>query len=155
MNKNWKRILLASHGTPGARTAERAALKLAGPGATLFHLVVVPEFWDGMQGDDWLNNASTRDVYARHIETTLEREVRDQILRVERAAGKHRLRYRSRTVYGKPDACLLEAVKSAKPQLVVLGSLRGRGKTGLRSRMLTDDLLRKLNVPMLIIPGKI
>ncbi|MBI3917985.1 MAG: hypothetical protein HY322_13365 [Betaproteobacteria bacterium] len=45
-----QRILLASHGTPGARAAESIALALAMPGATLFHLTVVPDFWRGMPG---------------------------------------------------------------------------------------------------------
>ena len=65
------RVLLASHGTPGARAAERAALALAAPAATIFHLVVVPDLWKGMMGDDWLNNASTRAAYGRHVESQL------------------------------------------------------------------------------------
>ena len=43
------------------------ALALAAPGARLSQLVVVPDFWKGMMGDDWLNNASTRDEYGRHV----------------------------------------------------------------------------------------
>lgn len=152
--KSLKRILLASHGSPGARAAERAAIALAAPGATLFHLIVVPEFWSGMQGDDWLNNAATRDVYARHIETTLEREVGIELRRVEGAARRCRLKYRSRTIFGKPDECLLDAIRSAKPQMIVAGTLRARGKPGQRSRMLTDDLLRRLTVPLLVVPVK-
>ena len=152
--KPLKKILLASHGSPGTRAAERAAIAMAAPGATLFHLVVVPEFWSGMQGDDWLNNAATRDVYARHIETTLEREVSAELRRVERAAHQRKLKYRSRTIFGKPDECLLDAIRIAKPQIIVTGSLRPRGKTGLRSRMLTDDLLRRLSVPLLVVPVK-
>ncbi|MEK6551289.1 MAG: universal stress protein [Pseudomonadota bacterium] len=152
--KPLKKILLASHGSPGTRAAERAAIRMAAPGATLFHLVVVPEFWSGMQGDDWLNNAATRDAFARHVETTLEREVQSEIRRVERAARRRKLKYRSRTIFGKPDDCLLDAVRSAKPQLIVTGSLRRKGKTGLRSRMLTDDLLRRLTVPLLVVPSK-
>jgi nucleotide-binding universal stress UspA family protein len=152
--KPLKKILLASHGSPGCRAAERAAIAAAAPGATLFHLVVVPEFWSGMQGDDWLNNASTRDVFARHVETTLAREVEVELRRVERAARQRKLKYRSRTIFGKPDECLLEAIRSARPQLVVTGRLRARGKPGLRSRMLTEDLLRTLPVPLLIVPAK-
>ncbi len=152
--KTLKKILLASHGSPGTRAAERAAIAMAAPGATLFHLVVVPEFWSGMQGDDWLNNAATRDAYARHVETTIEREVSVELRRVERAARQRKLKYRSRTIFGKPDECLLEAIRSAKAQLVVTGSLRAKGKTGLRSRMLTDELLRHLSVPLLVVPVK-
>lgn len=51
-------ILLASHGTPGARAAERAAFDLCAADGRLCHLVIVPDFWKGMLGDDWLNNAA-------------------------------------------------------------------------------------------------
>jgi hypothetical protein len=53
-------ILLASHGTAGARAAEAAALDRCAGGATLHQLVVVPDLWKGMLGDDWLNNAVTQ-----------------------------------------------------------------------------------------------
>ena len=52
-------LLLCHHGTPGAAAAEALAYGIAVPGATtLVHCLVVPELWAGMQGDDWLNNAS-------------------------------------------------------------------------------------------------
>ena len=74
-------ILLASHGTPGARAAERVALDLCAPGGRLHHLVVVPDFWKGMLGDDWLNNAAVHVRFGRYVENQLEREI------VEHAAG--------------------------------------------------------------------
>ena len=63
---NSKTLLLAHHGTAGALLAEVLALDIAVPGQTLIvHLLVVPDFWAGMQGGDWLNNASTRDTFGR------------------------------------------------------------------------------------------
>ena len=67
-------LLLAHHGTDGAKRAEAQAFALASPGRTrIVHLYVVPEFWAGMQGDDWLNNAWTRDAFAVHVERQLDR----------------------------------------------------------------------------------
>jgi len=43
-----KRILLASHGTEGARAAEKMAFSLCQKQTALHHLVVVPDFWKGM-----------------------------------------------------------------------------------------------------------
>ena len=65
-----------------ARAAERAALHLATAGATIYHLVVVPDLWKGMMGDDWLNNASTRDIYGRHVENQLAREIDVELARM-------------------------------------------------------------------------
>ena len=66
-------LLLAHHGTAGAVRAESLAFDLAVPGTTtVVHALVVPDFWDGMQGDDWLNNASTRDAFGDYVENMLE-----------------------------------------------------------------------------------
>lgn len=147
-----RRILLASHGTDGARAAEKMALKLCGSGTTLRHLVVVPDFWKGMMGDDWLNNASTQAAFGRYVETRLEDEVLQCIAKVRRQAEKHGVRYLPRVVFGKPSNCLLEEAHRGQVDLVVLGSPRPRGKPGLRSRMLNDELLKRLGKPVLIAP---
>lgn len=150
--KNPKRILLASHGTLGARAAERLALSHCQRGTRLHHLIVVPEFWKGMMGDDWLNNASTRDTYGRYVEGELENEVRRHIASLQRQAAKRRIRYRPEVVFGKPEKCLQERLAQGRADIVVLGAPRPKGKSGLRSYMLTEKLLRTLRVPALIVP---
>ena len=147
-----RHILLASHGTDGARAAEKTALALCPKGGTLHHLIVVPDFWKGMMGDDWLNNAMTQDTYGRYIESQLEDEVRSHIRRLQKLATKRRIRYRPDMVLGKPTDCLIERARRTGLNLVVMGSPRPRGKTGLRSRIDTDKLIRALRVPLLIVP---
>jgi nucleotide-binding universal stress UspA family protein len=151
MNK-LKNVLLASHGTEGARAAERMALALCPRGCRLYHLIVVPEFWKGMMGDDWLNNVSTRMVYAKYIESTLEAEVAREVRRFSREARKRGLRYEAEMAFGKPTECLLARLKRSSPDLVIMGALRPKKRTGLRSRMLTDDVLRAVKVPLIIAP---
>jgi nucleotide-binding universal stress UspA family protein len=128
------------------------ALALAAPGAQLSQLVVVPDFWKGMMGDDWLNNASTRDAYGRHVERQLEREIEEEVARVRALAKERALRYERRVVLGKPAECLLEAAAMLKPDLVVIGSPRPAGVRGLRSRMQLETLVRALAAPLLIAP---
>ena len=147
-----QRVLLASHGTDGARAAEEAAFGRLASGDSLYHLMVVPDFWDGMQGDDWLNNSSTRDVFADYVETTLEGEVKTEFARVKATAESRGVGYESRMVYGNPAECLLQAATDIKPDVVIAGSPRPKGTTGLRSRMLTDTLLRDLPAPLVIVP---
>lgn len=147
-----RHILLASHGTEGACAAEKAALALCPPGGTLHHLIVVPDFWKDMMGDDWLNNVMTQETYGRYVENQLEDEVRNHIRRVQKLATKRRLRYRPDMVLGKPTDCLIARAKRTSLDLVVMGSPRPRGKTGLRSRMDTEKLVRALRVPLLIVP---
>ena len=146
------RVLIASHGTPGARAAERAALGVAAPAATIFHLVVVPDFWKGMMGDDWLNNASTRAAYGRHVESELAREIEEHRLSLQQEVQASGRRYEMKAVLGKPDQALLDYAAAIRPDLVVIGAPRPRGMPGLRSRMRVDKLAGALDSPLLVIP---
>lgn len=147
-----KRILLASHGTPGARAADRMALSLCRQGNALFHLVVVPDFWKGMMGDDWLNNVSTRDVYAKYVEAELAREIDLHLKSLEQDIREKAIRYESKVVLGKPAECLIEYAERIKPDLVVIGSPRPKGSPGLRSRMKMEKLVAELKAPLLVVP---
>lgn len=144
-------ILLASHGTEGARAAERLALELCDKGGRVHHLIVVPSFWKGMTGDDWLNNGVTRDRFRQYLEDQLEQEVEDNLTRVNQAAAHHALHYSCEVVVGEPDKCLVKAIQNASYDLLVTGSPRPRGKPGLSSRMLTK-ITRNLPVRMVVAP---
>lgn len=147
------RILLASHGTPGARAADRKALELCrGPGAVVFHLTVVPDLWRGMMGDDWLSNASTRDAYCKHLESQLGTEIDEHRRTLEPEVIAAGARYEARTAIGKPAECLLEFAVEVSPELVVIGSPRPAGTPGLRSRMQAEKLIKSLTVPLLVVP---
>lgn len=148
----YSRIVLASHGTLGGQAAERVALSMCARGASLAQLVVVPDFWKGMMGDDWLNNASTRETYGKHVEQQLEAEIAVQIERVRMQALELGLHYQCRTLLGKPAECLLAYSRELAPELVVIGAPRPRGVAGLRSRMHLDTLVKALAAPLLIVP---
>ncbi len=148
----YRRILLASHGTDGARAAESMALRLAGAGGRLHHLIVVPDLWKGMRGDDWLNNASTQKEFGNYLESELEKELRRNIRRVGRSAGRRRLRYLPEVAEGRPADCLIASAARIKPEIVILGSPRPRGTPGLRSRVDLERLARGIGVPLLIVP---
>lgn len=145
-------ILLASHGTAGARAAETAAFKLSGTNTTLHHLIVVPDFWKGMMGDDWLNNASTRKIYGDYVESQLTDEIREHVNRLAQEAQRRRIGYEYEIVVGDPTTCLIEKARTASANLVVTGSPRPRHESGLNSRLHFDKLLKELAVPLLVVP---
>lgn len=105
-----------------------------------------------MMGDDWLNNASTRDAYARHVESQLENEIEEEVARVRSDAAARGLRYSRQIVVGRPAECLVDCAARLRPDLIVIGSPRPPRTKGLRSRMDPDALLRGLAVPLLVIP---
>jgi len=145
-------VLIASHGTPGAQAAERAAIAWCRARGRLSHLIVVPDLWRGMMGDDWLNNASTRDTYGRYVENQLQRETQSHIDRLRSQALAQGLTYEFKVVLGKPTECLVAFSREAAPDLVVIGAPRPKGVSGLRSRMRPEQLAGALGAPLLIIP---
>jgi len=149
---NSKNVLLSSHGTEGAQAAERAVIEMCGTDATINHLLVVPDLWKDMMGDDWLNNGSSRDRYGRYLETELGKEIDEHISRVRKQAEEKGIRYNCEVILGKPDKCLTNACNETSYDLVVLGSPRPKGVSGIRSRMITEPLTQKLNSPLLIVP---
>lgn len=151
MMKTPNTLLLAHHGTAGAARAETLAFEVAEAGVTtVVHALVVPDFWDGMQGDDWLNNASTRDTFARHLESQLDKENAGQILALQERCRERGLAYRSLVKVGDPATCLVDMASEAGADLVVLGPPRAKGEPGYRSRMNLETLTRGLSCPLLI-----
>lgn len=144
-------VLLASHGTDGAQAAEKVALEICNAGGHIHHLIVVPTFWRGMTGDDWLNNGVTRNRFRRYLENELGEEVEEHRQRVSQAARERDLRYTSEVIVGEPDTCLVDVSRKAGFDLVVMGSPRPKGKKGLRSRM-TTPATRQLPIPVLVVP---
>ncbi len=147
------KIILASHATPGARAAEDAAFELcADSGASLYHLFVVPDFWKGMMGDDWLNNAGTQITYGNYLENQLVQEVADEIERLSKRAKRNGIPYKDDVRLGKPAACLLDACANGDFDLCVIGAPRPKGAEGYRSRMDLKVLTKSLPVQLLTIP---
>ncbi len=152
MKKN-SNILLASHGTPGARAAEKAALELCSlNGGTIEHLNIIPDFWKGMMGDDWLNNAVTQARYGKYVENQLAREVAEEADRLDSEASEIGVTCSHDFIFGNPAACLIEKVNNGNYDLIVMGSLRPKGAEGYRSRMKLDVLFRAIEIPVLIVP---
>ncbi len=148
-----KKLILASHGTPGARAAEDLAVELcAETGASLHHLLVVPDFWKGMMGDDWLNNAVTQARYGDYVESQLAGEAADQVERLAASAKASGIRYSNEVHLGKPATCLIEACQIDGYDLAVIGSPRPKGTPGFRSRMDLELLARSLPARLLTVP---
>ncbi len=146
------RILLASHGTEGAIAAERVAMSMCGKGGKIHHLIVVPALWHGMTGDDWLNNGSTRDTFRRYLENELGREIDEHCERVSNKASINSLVYSNEIVLGEPENMLVNVSEKESFDVIVMGSPRPKAKKGLRSRMLTEGLVRSVTTPLLIVP---
>lgn len=144
-------LLLCHHGTEGAAFAEALAYDIAEPGrTTLVQCLVVPELWAGMQGDDWLNNASTRDSFAHYVEQLLEKDATRELAVVKARCTERGLAYKAVVRFGDPAECAVAIAREEKAGLVVIGPPRPKGELGLRSRMDLERLVRDLACPLLV-----
>ncbi len=151
----FKHILLASHGTKGALAAENMALQVCAANGTITHLIVVPEFWQNMTGDDWLNNAIIRDQFCNYLQTELGQEIDRQCDRLHRKVISRKLTYKRIILHGKPDRALIQHVNKHAYDLLVTGSRRTiniPGIQALRSTMLSRKLLQSISTALLIVP---
>lgn len=147
------KLLLCHHGTTGARRAEELAHEVAVPGTTtVVHCLVVPELWAGMQGDDWLNDASTRDAFGDYVENMLENDAKRELGAVAARCKERGLAYESMMRYGNPAETVLAVAGEVDADLVVIGSPRHKSEEGLRSRMELEMLVRGLTCPLLVAP---
>jgi nucleotide-binding universal stress UspA family protein len=147
-----KHILLASHDTAGAHAAEKLAYTFCTTDTTLHHLIVVPDFWKGTMGDDWLNNASTRETFGNYLESQLEQEIRTHVKRMLQETEQRKINYEYEIVQGKPTECLIKRAATGPVDVIVMGSYRPKANTGLNSRMLDESIFRQIHVPLLIAP---
>jgi nucleotide-binding universal stress UspA family protein len=147
------KLILASHGTPGARAAEDVAFELCvANNASLHHLLVVPDFWKWMMGDDWLNNAVTQARFGTYVEGELAREAAGLVARLAKRAERSGISYSDEVCIGKPAPQLVEACENGMFDIVVIGARRPKNVAGLRSRMNTNVLTRSLKTRLLIVP---
>jgi nucleotide-binding universal stress UspA family protein len=151
---NYNNILLASHGTEGAQAAAHEAVRLASANelARVHQLVVVPDLWKGMTGDDWLNNGITRDRFTSYLEDTLEQEVKEHVEVTQALMLANKVPYSVEVQVGKPEEVLIATADKGEYDVIVMGSPRRKGDKGLRSRMKLDILLQALSVPLIIVP---
>ncbi len=147
-----RNILLGSHGTDGAKAAEKAAFGACAPDGRIHHLVVVPDFWKGMLGDDWLNNTAVHVRFGRYVEGQIEREIVAHAETVAAEAKRRGIGYDCEMRFGKPAECLADVADKGGFDLAVIGSPRPKKAQGLRSRMDLETLVRRLKVPLFVVP---
>ena len=146
-------IILASHGTTSAQAAEKAAIAAAKhTQSKIVHLYVVPDFWRGMRGDDWLNNASTQKRFGDYIEDELAKEAKQQVERLTALAEESGVAITTRAMFGKPADCLIKLCQEENPTRIFIGTPRPKGEQGYNSRMKLEQVVRALTCPMTIVP---
>jgi nucleotide-binding universal stress UspA family protein len=147
----FRNILVASHGTPGARQAESMAASLAREcGAALTVLSIVNIDWNVMTGDDWLNSSATRNHFANYVEGEIQREVSAVWERIQEEhpdLSPHFVRK-----VGELEDALVDAAAEAGADLIVVGARQKTRTPGFKARLKGKKLHPRLDCPLLVAP---
>lgn len=146
-----RHILLATHGTPGARRAEDLAAEWARNfGAKLTVLSIVNEDWKHMTGDDWLNTSTARNLFADYVEKEIAGEVRALWTRLEEQFQGLDVAWVRRV--GVPENVLCEVAAETGADLIVMGAYQKRQAPGWRARFENRKLHPRLPCPVVVAP---
>ena len=152
-------ILLCTHGTTGAKQAERlvfAELCKKNPDLQVTVLTIIDQDWRDMTGDDWLNSSKTHTTFLDHVERQMQEENEEdwQRIREKYPAAAQATFLRIRYLVANPTSA--EAEKRNN-DLIVIGSYRKsrrlfnlKMEKGLRARIDTARLRPILPCPLLI-----
>lgn len=143
--------LLASHGTAGALAAEIAAIDFCTAGDHLDHLIVIPEWWSGMTGDDWLNSGASRNRYRDYLTAELNNEKDAVVSRVNKLCQLKSIYYNAIASVGDSSEVLEMYVKDGRYEKIFIGSRRPSSCEGINDRMLTKKILKAMHNKLTVV----
>jgi hypothetical protein len=155
-------LLLCTHGTAGARQAERLVfdeLCAKNPELQVTVLTIIDQDWQVMTGDDWLNSSKTHTTFLDHVERQMQEENEEDWQRIQkRYPAAERAGFTS--VVGPIEETIAGEARKRKNDLIVIGPYRKsrrlfnlKMEKGLRARIDTAKLHPLLPCPLLIAPS--
>ncbi len=154
-------LLLCTHGTAGARQAERlvfADLYPRNPEITVTVLTIIDQDWQGMTGDDWLNSSHTHTTFLDHVQQQMQEENEEDWQRIKEQYPLAREASFVGTV-GPIEETIAAQARQRDCDLIVIGPHREskrlfnlKMEKGLRSRINTISFHKILPCPLLVAP---
>jgi nucleotide-binding universal stress UspA family protein len=146
-----KHILLATHGTPGARKAEALAHQWAVQyGSKVTVLSIINEAWGDMTCDDWLNTSTTRNNFGSYVAGEIAREIEGVWSRIRDDFTGIDIDFLSKG--GKLEEVLTEAAEKVDADVVIMGAWQKRQAPGFRDRFENKHLHPQMKRPLVVAP---
>jgi len=154
-------ILLCTHGTAGAKQAERlvfAELLKKNPELRVTVLTIIDQDWQNMTGDDWLNSSKTHTTFLDHVEKQMREENEEDWQRIR---DKYPSAAKAQFVgkVGAIEETIVSEAEKRECDLIVIGPyLKSRRlfnlkmEKGLKARIDAIKLHKLLPCPLLIAP---
>lgn len=156
----FNHILLCTHGSEGARCAERFAFQKmeADPDLKVSVLTVLDEDWRSMTGDDWLNSSKTHATFLDHVQDQVSEEIVQEWDRI-RNAYPHAsgVEFIQRT--GKIAEIITGVAGENRCDAIAIGPCRKKKglfstppSKGLRDTLKNKEFHRLLPCPLIVVP---
>lgn len=146
-----KHILLATHGTPGARKAEALAWQWADAyGARVTVLSIINEAWGDMTCDDWLNTSTTRNNFGSYVAGEIAKEIDAVWNRVRADFEGVEIDFLSKG--GKLENVLAEAAEKTNADVAIMGAWQKVQAPGFKDRFENKRLHPQMPCPLVVAP---
>lgn len=145
----FKKILVATHGTEGAKKAELYAVELARAfGAELHGLYVIHKDWGSLVGIEWLHSSERRMEFYRYAESQFN--IRAEEVLKAFAARAEGLEVATAIKVGDPAEVIAEEAKDRQIDLIVIGGNSDVRSEEYKARISLKKLMKLAPCPVLI-----
>ncbi len=145
----FKRILIATHGTQGAKKAEAYAIGLARElGAEIHGLYVIHKDWGSLVGIEWLHSSEKRMEFYRYAESEFYLRAEE----VLKAFGEHAKGIEVTTAIrvGEPAEVIAEEAKDIEADLIVIGGESKERSEEYKAKVPMKKLIKIAPCPILV-----
>ncbi len=145
----FKRILVATHGTEGAKKAEAYAIGLAREfGSELHGLYVIHKGWSSLVGIEWLHPSRTRMEFYKYAETEFNRRAEEVLEALREHSTGIEVTISIRV--GEPAEVIAEEARDKGIDLIVIGSSSNRRSEEYKAKVSLKKLVKFAPCPVLV-----
>jgi nucleotide-binding universal stress UspA family protein len=145
----FKKILVATHGTEGAKNAERYSYELAKIfGAELHGLYVIHKGWSSLIGIEWLHSSHARMEFYRYAESQFNLRANEVLESFKKIAAD--IKVTTSVKVGEPTEIILEEARVHNSDLIVIGCVSSVRSEEYKARISMKNLLKFAPCPVLL-----
>lgn len=147
----FRKILIATHGTLGAKQAESYAIGLARKfGAELYGLYVIHKDWSSLIGIEWLHSSNTRMDFYRYAESEFKRRATEVLQDLKSHADG--IACVMSIKVGEPAEVIANEARQIGVDLIIIGSnCNRRSSEEYKAKVSLKRLLKLAPCPVFIV----
>lgn len=145
----FRRILVATHGTDGAKNAESYAIGLAMElGAELHGLYVINKDWGSLVGIEWLHSSDVRMEFYRYAETEFYLRAKEVLDALREDAGG--MEITTAIKVGELTEVIADEARNKDVNLIIIGSGSNKRSEEYKAKISLKKLFKLAPCPVLV-----